>query len=287
MPLQVHPDAVVLEAVLRRRLATSWREALSAVVDRWRELEAAGRLSPTTSRTAVREVLSRWPTLTAAAYDDIIDRLFSAGFAVGVRDTGVTVRPDQGDRAVVEWLKQSQHGFIPALEHLSHDGTRRIERVIADAYAGRDELGDPTPFDLDNMVRRVVDSVDIGEQRAELIVRTETAKATALGRISAWGADPEKDWYWYHWIATHDDRVKDVSLLFEYEGPYNHEQIRQRWEVDHNQPVLVRNRRTGAMESQVSAFNCRCSVARTPKEPLELFNEGKISRLEYESMEAA
>jgi hypothetical protein len=283
MPLY-YPDVEAIGDVLRQRLAASWREALAAIIDRWRELERGGRLNANTMRMAVQDVLSAWPDVVATQYDELIDRIFALGFAIGVEDTGVRVVPDHGDQMVLDWLKENEHGFIPALRGMAADNIRQIERIIEDAYKGQDQLGEEAPFDLDDMVRRVTERVDIGDSRAELIVRTETAKATALGRIAAWGKDALRDWYHYHWIATPDDRVKDVSLLFEREGPYTWEQIRHRWEVDHNTPVLVRNRHTGKMEYQTSAFNCRCTVARTPKEPLELFNEGKISRQEYEDM---
>lgn len=285
MPLP-HPDIDIIAQVLQLRLATSWREAIAKIIDEWRTLESEGRLNPTTSRLAVQHVLHEWPEVTAQLYDDIVDRLFTLGFATGVADTGLRAVPDAGDAMTVQWLKQSPQGFIPALRGMADDGRRAIEKVIAGAYEGRDELGEPQPFDLDDMVERTLRRVDVGENRATLIVRTETAKVTALGRISAWGDDPQRDYYEYHWIATHDTRVKDVSLVFEAEGPYTWEQIKRRWEVDHNQPQLVRNRRTGRMEYQVSAFNCRCTVARTPKQPEQLFNEGKITRDQYEDMEA-
>lgn len=272
---------------LQQRLVVSWRQAIQAIAEEWRGLKTMNRLNPRTAAQAAAGVLARWPEITAAQYADIIDRLFMGGFIRGAADTGLTGAnwgPDHGDRMVVDWLKTNPNGFVPALQNLGEDGRQRIDQIISEAYAGRDELGEERPFDLDDMVRRVGEQVDIGANRAELIVRTETAKATALGRIAAWGNDPERDWYWYHWIATPDDRTKDVSLLFEMGGPYNYNDIKRIWEVDHNHPVFVRNRHTGRMEWQTSAYNCRCTVARTPKDPRELLAEGKITQAEYERM---
>jgi len=120
----------------------------------------------------------------------------------------------------------------------------------------------------------------------ELVVRTETAKVTSLGRIAAWDNDADKYLYDYHWVATHDDRTKDVSLFFEREGPYEFDQIKKRWTEDHNKPWPVTNRHTGKFEYQTSAYNCRCTAARSPKSPERLLEQGLISREQYEAMAA-
>ena len=284
MPVEIIPGLDRIQLVLQSKLGGAWRDAVAAIVNRWADLDAQGMLNANSARQALQQVLIDWPTMTASAYGEAIDQLFSVGFAIGVADTGVRAVPDAGDEMALKWIKEGPHGFIPALNHLASDGKKNIEKVISEAYKGRDEVGEPAPFDLDDMVRRITDQVDIGHNRAELIVRTETAKVTALGRITAWGGDSYRNHYDYLWIATPDDRTKDVSLKFEREGPYTWQEIKHRWEVDHNEPQLVRNRRTGDMEHQVSAFNCRCTVARVPKEPEELLHEGLISQEDYEAM---
>jgi len=280
--LRFVPGVVELARELERVLGESYADLVRSIVKSWEEVGPS--LTPTEARHIVARALRAWPELTAAAYHEVIDRLFEFGFMVGILDTGITVRPDEGDRMAVQWLKANPQGFIPALRNFSEDERRLFERVIAESYAGVDEEGRRRPFDLDYMVRRVRDRSDEARYKVERVVRTETAKVTSLGRIAAWGDDPERDWYNYHWVATHDDRTKDVSLLFEREGPYSYDQIRHRWTVDHNRPIFVVNRHTLRGEYQTSAFNCRCTVARTPKSEEELFAEGLVSRAEYEAM---
>lgn len=279
------PDIDEIAHILQVRLVASWADAIQAITERWRELELRGVLNANTAGQAVREVLGVWPELTAGQYEDIVDRIFTSSFAYGAQDAGYG--PDMGDYNALEWIKNNPNGFVPALRNLGDEGRRSIERVIENAYAGVDEVGNERPFDLDDMVDRVERAVGIGANRAELIVRTETAKASALGRIFAWEKDDQRDWYDYWWIATPDDRTKDVSLLFEGQGPYDFNGIKRVWEFDHNHPVWVRNRHTGRNEWQTSAYNCRCTVARTPKEPQDLLNEGKINQREFEAMARA
>jgi hypothetical protein len=202
-------------------------------------------------------------------------------------DTGVTIGPDQGDQLVVDWLKSSPQGFIPALKTFADDERRFFEEVVGDAYRGVDVEGRIRPFDLDSMVERVRERTDSADYKIERVVRTETAKATSLGRIASWENDPDRYLYDYHWVATHDSRTKDVSLLFERTGPYEFDEIKRRWVEDHNKPWPVVNRHTGRSEYQVSAFNCRCTAARTPKEPDRLLQQGLVTRRQYEDMLAA
>lgn len=282
--LSLYPGLAKLAYELELSLGSAHEDVLREILKGWNELGPL--MTPTQARQVVQASLRGWPELTAARHDALINEIFGAGFMIGMLDTGVIRRPDQGDMMVVEWLKSNRRGFVPSLRTFSDEERRFFEEVIGDAYAGVDATGRLRAFDLDRMVRRVRARSEEARYKVERVVRTETAKATALGRIMSWENDQDRDLYKYHWVATHDDRTKDVSLMFERGGPYEFSQIKRLWTVDHNEPKLVRNRHTGRMEIQTSAFNCRCTPARTPKEPVELFQEGLIGREEYEAMEA-
>ncbi len=283
--ISLYPGLGEIVRELETSLGVAHEDLLREILKGWTELGSL--MSPTQARQVVQSVLLSWPELTAYKYENLINRLFDAGFMIGVLDTGVVRQPDHGDQMVVEWLKTNRQGFVPSLRSFGDDERRFFERVIGDAYGGVDEeTGQPRAFDLGRMVRRVRSRSEEAKYKVERVVRTETAKATALGRIMSWENDQDRDFYRYHWVATHDDRTKDVSLMFESQGPYDFSQIKRLWTVDHNEPKLVRNRHTGKTETQVSSFNCRCTPARTPKDPRELYDEGLISRDEYLAMES-
>lgn len=282
--LDLYPGLAEVARELEAVLGASYQDALYEIAKAWQEFGPT--MSATQARQAVQGVLEAWPELTAAAYDRVINRIFEHGFMVGILDTGVVVGPDQGDAMTVEWLKNNRRGFIPALRSFSEEERSFFEEAIADAYRGADVTGRARPFDLNAMISRVQYRSSEARYKIERVVRTETAKATNLGRISAWGNDPERDFYDYWWVATHDDRTKDVSFMFEDGAPYTFDRIKQLWTVDHNEPKLVRNRHTGKREVQTSSFNCRCTAARTPKDPEELYSEGLISREEFSAMAA-
>lgn len=269
------PQLNQIKRDLQIRLGAKWTEAIDAVIAEWEELDANNNFNYATALIAARMILQNFPMI-AAEFEDLITEMFGVSFNAGILDTELTIEPDEGDMQALDWLKNNRNGFIPSLKNMSQSGLRRIEEVLRQAYMNGGE------FNLQKMTQAVRDATQIGKNRAELIVRTETAKISALGRIFAWGNDNYKDHYWYEWIATPDDRTKDVSLKFEREGPYSYDDIKKRWETDHNQPILVKNRHTGKEEYQVSAYNCRCSVARFPKDLHELLDEGKITQREYE-----
>lgn len=266
------PDIEELIAELSRRLVGAWESVLEKIKKVLLSLRRQGELYLHSALTAVRVILHKWPEETAEANYDILKRVFSSSFATGMIDTELGVYPDQGDMQSFDWLTHQRNGFLPAIKDMSVENQKKIEQIITSSYT------EPDAFDLDLTVRKIQDATgDSGKSKAELIVRTESAKISALGRIFAWGKDNRRDWYNYYWIATPDDRVKDISLKFEREGPYDYDTIKRIWEKDHNEPQLVRNRKTGKMEYQISAFNCRCTCARAPKSREALEREGKVS----------
>lgn len=268
-----------LSIALEVSLSHSFASALSRVLERWQRLMDSGSFDYDTALQAAQMEFERWPTSTLGDVEHLVDRLFVAGFMRGVVDVGNMVfGPDQQDVNVLDWMKNNPNGFIPALKDLSRTAVKRIENVVEQAYSGE------IPFDLDTMSEEVRRVAGVGESRSRLIVRTETAKATSLGRIMAWSDDPDRDYYDYYWIAVHDDRAKDISLKWDRESPYTYEEIRHLWLVEHNSPQRIRNRHTGRMEWQTSAYNCRCTAARLPKSLEKLLAEGLISQEEYEAV---
>ena len=277
------PDSALeytpLSISLQMSLSSAFSDALRTMLERWEELQRQGTLTEVSARDVMQQVFSNWPELAAGSVEHLVDRLFIAGFMRGVLDVQNSVFGiDQQDVNVLEWMKTNPNGFIPALNDLATSSVKRIEKVIEASYSGE------IPFDLDTLAASVQEVASVGPTRAALIVRTETAKATSLGRIMAWGDDPERDWYDYYWIATHDDRAKDISLKWDAEGPYPYDKIRHLWLVEHNAPQYVRNRHTGKYEWQVSAYNCRCTAARLPKSAEKLKTEGLLSQEEFEEM---
>lgn len=267
------PELKKLEQELEAILIGAWAKLLLAIKNAWAYLRRLGNLSLATALLAARRLLQGWPEETFIESEPYIKKLFAVSFAAGMVDTELKVTPDQGDILSVDWINHERNGFLPALDNLSEDSMKIIREVITDSYQVGGE------FDLDPMVNKIRDqTTELGKNRAELIVRTETAKISALGRIAAWGKDTDKDWYNYWWVATPDNRVKDISLKFEREGPYSYNRIKNIWEHDHHEPQLVRNRKTGKMEYQLSYPNCRCTVARSPKSLEDLVAEGKVSQ---------
>lgn len=156
------------------------------------------------------------------------------------------------------------------LAHLSRTARRAVERVFG------------TPFlPLDEVLARIARIGRRMQTRIALTIRTETAHARLEGTIRRWGLDPQRDWYWYSWNPRHDDRTKDVSLLFEASNTYSYTDLAHLYRVRHQTPQRVRNRHTGRVEYQTSKWNCRCAISRTPKPPAVLYREGKISRSQY------
>jgi hypothetical protein len=282
--LTIYPGVQEIAQSLEAVLGASYEGLLSEIAEGWRKL--GPELTPITAREVVSEKLLMWPELTAGAYADLIDNIFYAGFMVGVVDTGVRIAPDHGDAMALDWIKGNPDGFVPALRRFADDERKFFEEVLRDAYAGVDREGKIRPFSFRSMIDRVQARTGAARSAVELVVRTETAKVTSLGRIAAWDNDADKYLYDYHWVATHDDRTKDVSLLFERDGPYEFDGIKKRWTDDHNKPWPVVNRRTNRLEYQTSAYNCRCTAARTPKSPERMLEQGLITRGQYEAMVA-
>ena len=113
-------------------------------------------------------------------------------------DTELGVYPDQGDMQSFDWLTHQRNGFLPAIKDMSVENQKKIEKIITSSYT------EPDAFDLDLTVRQIQDATgDSGKSKAELIVRTESAKISALGRIFAWGKDNKRDWYTFLMACSH------------------------------------------------------------------------------------
>jgi hypothetical protein len=251
-------------------------KAITALIDKWNLLKSRGQFNERNASLAARDSLSGWFNVAVDGNQDRIDHAFSAGYTVGEDSAEVQYPMGVGDDAMLDWLKKNKNGFIEALDGMSSDGLAKINRIL------RESMESESPLSL--ITQRVIREVGMPSSRAALIVRTEIAKASALGKISAWGKDRYRDWYNYIWIVANDDKVKDVSLLFERGSPYTWSQMRHLWTEEHNKPQRVRNRHTGKMELQTSSFNCRCQIARTPKDPETLYRDGKISGAEKNAL---
>jgi hypothetical protein len=240
-----------------KEMARSWTAAVQEMLERWYQMARGGLVRLSDAVGEMRAILGEWPERVYATVAGLIDRMFSDSYRDGASAAEVEawgMGPSEGQ--ALAWMKNSPNGLVPALRDLTRGVQRRIER-------GLSRMGSVIP--VSSALRLAMDVASRVVSRPELIVRTESAKARALGRIYAWGHDRYRDRYHYWWIAMDDDRTKDVSLLFERAGPYAWQQIRHLWEFEHDQPQLVRNRHTRGMEMQVSAWNCRCTVARTPR----------------------
>lgn len=213
----------------------------------------------------LRSVMWSFPAIASQDAESAMDALFEQGFKAGATDAGAS--PDAGDQHALEWLKTNPIGFLSALSSFGQSESRWFEKNLA---------GKPLPEALALARRRGTDA----NYKLERIVRTDEQKATSLGRLLSWVDDPNRDYYNYGWFPLHDGREKDVSILFERRNPMTYWELRKTFEVDHVVPKLVINRHTGRKEAQVSAFNCRCEVARWPKPRWQLVRDGLISQTE-------
>ena len=215
-------------------------------------------------RATFRNAMRAYPGAAAGGAEKHLDKLFAQGFRRGARGAGAQ-HLDAGDKQALEWLKTNPVGFLSSLGSFGQSEARWLDQHLP---AG-------TPLDEAKVV--VASRAAAAAYKLERVVQTDRQKASALGRLLAWRDDPQRDAYFYGWFPLHDDREKDVSLLFERRNPMTYWQLRKTFEVDHVVPKMVTNRKTGRREAQVSAYNCRCDVARWPKSRGQLVREGLLS----------
>lgn len=214
----------------------------------------------------LNHTLRALPALAAQSAEKHLDDVFAKGFATGVRDAGVKgTQPDAGDLHALEWMKTNPLGFLSAVGSVAQSELAWYNK----------HLPGKTVDQARALVRKRAEDA---AYKIDRIVQTSDTKAVTLGRLLAWIDDEYRDFYNYHWLPLHDGREKDVSLLFERRNPMTYWKLRKTFEVDHVTPKIVTNRRTGRREAQISAINCRCSVARSPKSRKQLVNDGLISQ---------
>jgi hypothetical protein len=218
----------------------------------------------------LNHTLRALPAMAAQTAEEHLDTVFAQGFATGVHDakgTKATDEPDAGDLHALEWMKTNPLGFLSAVGNV--------------AQSELDWYNKHLPGKSIQEARALVKGrAEAAAYKIDRIVQTSDTKAVTLGRLLAWVDEPYRDFYNYYWLPLHDGREKDVSLLFERRNPMTYWKLRKTFEVDHVTPKLVINRYTGRREAQISAINCRCSVARSPKSRTQLVNDGLISQNE-------
>mgnify|MGYP001558581831 CR=1 FL=1 len=244
-------------AALLSSLTATHLDLLKAAIQRARTTEEL--------RATFRSAMRAYPSVAASAAEKHLDKLFVQGFRKGARGAGAQ-HLDAGDHQALEWLKTNPIGFLSSLGSFGQSEARWLDQHL--------RAGTPLNQARAVVARRAADAA----YKLERVVQTDRQKASALGRLLAWRDDENRDAYFYGWFPVHDDREKDVSLLFERRNPMTYWQLRKTFEVDHVIPKMVTNRKTGRREAQVSAYNCRCDVARWPKSRGQLVREGLLSQ---------
>ncbi len=207
--------------------------------------------------------LRSYPAVALKESEPILERLFKQSFSTGAKDTGAKIDP--GDEHAFEWFKSNPIGFISALGNFGiTESSWNVKKLRGKDLSSAKQLALGRATEANYKLQRIVNS--------------DITKAVTLGRILAWIDDPKRDFYNYGWFPMHDGREKDVSLLFERRNPMTYWELRKTFEVDHVIPKMVINRHTGRREAQVSAYNCRCEVARWPKSRRQLVNQGLLSQ---------
>ena len=208
-----------------------------------------------------------WGTQVVEQTGPLVANLYGTGIKAGASEVGFST--DFGatlaDPVTLDYLATQPEGLVPTLQGFVEDERAAAEQIIRAAFE------EETPFDLDVVVNTLQARVPKERYKLNRIVRTETSKLVGMGRLAAWEADPQRDMYDYHWIATLDGRHKDISEKFMKDGPYAFEEVKKLWE---NPVATVKNRKTGKMEEQNDAYNQRCTLARTPKPISRLRDEG-------------
>ena len=258
------------------------------MVKRLRELQRAGwrlvsselsRIGPSTlaeALDAVRGAFTIWEKEFVEQATPIALTLYDTGMKTSLAEIGFAFGADIPDINALAALTKEPHGIVPALQHFVEEDRAKVETIIRASFEGG-----PVAFDLDDTVKAIQQQVGKEKWRVERIVRTETSKIAGFGRLHAWEADPQRDMYHYHWIATLDGRHKDVSAKLMREGPYTFDKIKELWL---NPVAKVIDRKTGRMVEQDDKFNQRCTLARTLKSKEVLVQEGLASKEEAESL---
>ncbi len=216
---------------------------------------------------AVAASFTAWEARVVDSLWPIIFRLYTTGLTAGAAEAEVGFRPDLPDENAVRAMAETTHGIVPALQHFVEEERVFAEKVIHSAFTG-----EMVP-DLDEIVKKIQGRVSKEKWRIERIVRTETAKIAGFGRLQSWEADPRRDHYYYHWLATIDGRQKKVSEKFMREGPYTFEKIKELWTTPVAQVFVG-----GKWIMQDDRFNQRCTVSRTLKPAKVLVMEGLIDK---------
>lgn len=261
---------VTAQTAMLKKLRELHRQGMQIIAN---ALRRPGRKTETVLLREIDMAIAEWTPQVLRDAMPIIFQLYGVGLKAGIGEVGVVMASDLPDPAAIEAIARSPHGFVPALENFIEEERKFAERVITQSFTGEQA------FDLDEVVKTIESRVPKEKWRLERLVRTETSKIAGFGRLTAWEADPKRDWYLYHWIATIDGRQKKVSEKFMREGPYSFEKIKALWE----NPV-ARVYVDGKWIDQNDAFNQRCTIARTLKPKEQLIREGHVTAEEAEKL---
>jgi len=212
------------------------------------------------ARKAMDVFIRGWMESASAAALPISWRMFDSGLAAGSKETGVKVS-DTTHKLGLDYVTKHPNSVMEAVRDLAGDQRKRMAGAIKDAFAGDEE------FQLEVLKKRLTDVADIGQARAELIVRTEISKVSNEGRILAWEQDPLKDDYDYFWISVADDRRKSISKVLDDNGPYDLATITDLWRKPDTANCKKHGLRgAGALKDwENDIYRQRCSLTRRVK----------------------
>jgi hypothetical protein len=230
------------EPELLKIIKGNYREELNKFLDEMKPEMTEGEV-----QDRLNAFIKKYATTTVAAATPISWSIYETGLAAGMKESGVALGGTM-HRLGYNWIIKNPNGILEAVKDMGREQHQAIAGVIRDAFKGE------VQFSLPAMKKKIKEVGDIADTRAELIVRTEISKISNEGRLLAWEQDPFKDEYGYYWIATHDERVKAVSLEFERGNPYTFEEIKRLW----RNPI-------SPTTGQNDVYRQRCSLARMPK----------------------
>ena len=213
------------------------------------------------AQAALDEAIDMWLESTTRKVVPTAWRIYKTGLSAGMKDAGVKGVAGKEHKLGLNFITKHPNGILDAVRDMGDETRQRMSQVVTDAFAGVE------PFELENLKAKIRDVEDIGNFRAETIIRTEISKISNEGRIMAWGEDPLKNEYSYWWVAVRDDRMKTISGVLENNSPYTFENIKKLWREPTTEMATSMNLRGTEVlkKKENDSYRQRCSLTRTAK----------------------